>query len=93
MAWTFTYKGRKYKMVPWRRDSDIHERCETVGCPFEDICPSFELQEVKGPCSECHPVEITTIRLTVPETFRNASEEQDWRDVLTMAKSWGWIQD
>ena len=91
MAWTFTYKGRKYKMVPWDRDKG--ERCETINCPFYDICPDFDLQEVKGLCDPNHPVEIATVRLTIPETFRNASEEQDWRDVLTMAKSWGWIQD
>lgn len=90
MAWSFIYEGRKYKMVPWR---GVHKRCETVDCPFYSICPNFELQEIKGPCDKCHPVKVNTLSLTIPETFRNVSEEQDWRDVLTMAKSWGWIQD
>lgn len=92
MAYTFTFKGNKYKMVPWDRDKG--ERCETIDCPFNGICPdSADLQEIKGPCNKCHPVEIGTVRLTVPETFKNSSEEQDWQDMLTMAKSWGWIQD
>lgn len=101
---TFQYKGKTYEMKSNPKGTPIGRVCQE--CPLQKSCTDFNetgtLIDLKGGfCNvlEAHPVLVEnpvqerTILLKKTGPFRNSYEEDDWREVLTIANSWGWIQD
>ena len=90
-------------MEPVPKGTHINQICQK--CPLERYCgngPETDmLIDLKGGfCDELNahpvllknPVQERTIFLKKTGPFQNSSEEEEWNEVLTIAKSWGWIQ-
>ena len=106
MGKEFTYKGKTYRMVPLEEASYIGAIC--LECPLRKSCDSLVERRILinlkgGFCGtlNAHPVLLENpvlieneLKLFLKKTgpFRNSNEESDWNEVLTIAKSWGWIQ-
>ena len=100
---TFQYGGKTYRMESDPKGTPYDQICQK--CPLQRSCGSYEegdiLIDLKGGfCStlKAHPVLVKNpvqeqkIFLKKTGPFRNSNEENDWNEVLTIAKSWGWIQ-
>lgn len=102
---TFQYKGKTYRMEPNPKGTSITWVCQK--CPLKGSCDNnYEVDiliDLKGGYCRilnAHPVlagnpvvQERTILLKKTGPFRNSNEENDWNKVLTIVKSWGWIQD
>ena len=97
---TFQYKGKTYKMVPIPGEASFRSTC--LECPLQKSCADLnELDTIVnlkgGFCStlNAYPVLVEERKILLKKSgpFRNSNEEDDWNEVLTIAKSWGWIQD
>lgn len=104
MGREFTYKGKTYEMRSDPKGTPASQICQE--CPLLKSCANCNemdtLIDLKGGFCETlnahpvlveNPVQERKILLKKTGPFRNSNEENDWNEVLTIAKSRGWIQD